>query len=157
MSAVERGGVSSVERGLAAVVELPASGAGSCVVDTVHPALLWARGWEVEPAASSATELDRLLSAGARPLARAAAAAREIARLSAVMAASLAEFARCRPATSFDRQPGERGAMSAATRAAPGWRFEESGDGGLAVTMPDGEVRVSHPPRFGTDLDIAPY
>jgi hypothetical protein len=40
---------------------------------------------------------------------------------------------------------------------APGWRFEEAGDGGLAITMPNGEVRVSHPPRFGTDLDLPPY
>jgi hypothetical protein len=40
---------------------------------------------------------------------------------------------------------------------APGWRFEEVGDGGLAITMPNGEVRVSHPPRFGTDLDLPPY
>ncbi len=40
---------------------------------------------------------------------------------------------------------------------APGWRFDEADDGGLAVTMPNGEVRVSHPPRFGTDLDLPPY
>jgi hypothetical protein len=40
---------------------------------------------------------------------------------------------------------------------APGWRFEEAEDGGLAVTLPNGEVRVSHPPRFGTDLDVPPY
>jgi Domain of unknown function (DUF222) len=40
---------------------------------------------------------------------------------------------------------------------APGWRFEEAGDGGLAISMPNGEVRVSHPPRFGTDLDLPPY
>jgi hypothetical protein len=59
-----------------------------------------------------------LLAAGAEPLARAAAASREIARLPAVVATSLAELARCRPASLFDRQPGEQGAMSAATRAA---------------------------------------
>ena len=40
---------------------------------------------------------------------------------------------------------------------APGWRFSQADDGGLAVTMPNGEVRVSHPPRFGTDLDLPPY
>ncbi|MGK5171951.1 HNH endonuclease signature motif containing protein [Geodermatophilus sp. CPCC 205761] len=40
---------------------------------------------------------------------------------------------------------------------APGWRFDEADDGGLAVTMPNGEVLVSHPPRFGTDLDLPPY
>jgi ferric-dicitrate binding protein FerR (iron transport regulator) len=28
--------------------------------------------------------------------------------------------------------------------------------GGLAVTMPNGEVRTTHPPRFGTDLDLPP-
>ena len=111
-------GASPVERGLTAVLERPAAGADSCVVDTVHPTLLWAREWQVELVAAGGTELDRLLAAGARPLARAQAASREIARLSAVVAASLAEFARCRPATLFDRQPEERGAMSAATRAA---------------------------------------
>jgi hypothetical protein len=40
---------------------------------------------------------------------------------------------------------------------APGWRFDEADDGGLAISMPNGEVRVSHPPRFGTDLDVPPY
>ncbi|WP_167761153.1 DUF222 domain-containing protein [Geodermatophilus sp. DF01_2] len=222
---------------------------------------------------AAAAELDRLLATAAAPLAR-AAASREIARLSAVVAASLAEFARCRPATAFDRQSGQRGAMSAASRAArpvaltevsewavdevaltlripgpaataqlaealvlderlPGthqllargklspaharqminvvgpvaddglradieahvlgllgdetppqlgdcvrrivlrrdaearphiaivdqlraawWPFD---DGGLAVTPPNGEIRVSHPPRCGTDLDLPPY
>jgi hypothetical protein len=63
-------------------------------------------------------ELRRLLDAGLDPLARAVVASRAIARLSAEVAMSLAEFARCRPAAELDRQPGERGAMSAATRAA---------------------------------------
>ena len=112
------GGASSVEHGLTAVLERPATELGACLVDPVYPALLWAKDWEAEFAATSATELDRLLAAGARPLARAAAASREIARLSAVVATSLAEVARCRPAALFDRQPGERGAMSVATRAA---------------------------------------
>jgi hypothetical protein len=40
---------------------------------------------------------------------------------------------------------------------APGWRFDGTDGGGLAVTLPNGEVRVSHPPRFGTDLDLPPY
>jgi len=30
-------------------------------------------------------------------------------------------------------------------------------DGALVVTTPSGEVRVSHPPRFGSDLDVPPY
>jgi hypothetical protein len=64
---------------------------------------------EAEGLSAEAVELDRLLAAGAEPLARAAAASREIARLSAVVATSLAEFARCRPAALWDRQPGERG------------------------------------------------
>jgi hypothetical protein len=40
---------------------------------------------------------------------------------------------------------------------APGWRFDQTDDGGLAITLPNGEVRVSHPPRYGTDLDLPPY
>lgn len=40
---------------------------------------------------------------------------------------------------------------------APGWRFDESDDGGLAITMPSGELLISHPPRFGSDLDIPPF
>ncbi|RBY75068.1 hypothetical protein DQ238_20300, partial [Geodermatophilus sp. TF02-6] len=40
---------------------------------------------------------------------------------------------------------------------APGWRFDAADDGGLAVTLPNGQVLVSHPPRFGTDLDLPPY
>jgi hypothetical protein len=115
---VGRGGVSSVEHGLTAVLVRPVVQGGPAVVDAVYPALLWAHDWEVELVAAATAELDRLLAAGAPPLARAAAAAREMARLSAVVATSLAEFARCRPAALFDRQRGERGAMSAATRAA---------------------------------------
>jgi hypothetical protein len=111
-------GVSPVERGLTTVLERSTAVVGPCVVDRAYPALRWGGDWEVELAATAAAELDRLLAAGAQPLARAAAASREIARLSAVVATSLAEFARCRPASLFDRQPGERGAMSAATRAA---------------------------------------
>jgi hypothetical protein len=66
----------------------------------------------------AAEQLRRTLEAGIRHLERAADASRQIARLSAVVASSLAAFARCRPAALLDRQPGERGAMSAATRAA---------------------------------------
>ena len=51
------------------------------------------------------------------PLGAVQAADREIARLTAVRARALAEFAASRPA-SADRQPGEPGAMSAARRAA---------------------------------------
>ena len=98
-------GVSLVERGLTAVLERPAVEGCPGVVDGVYPVL----SWEVERAPAAATDLDRLLAAGVEPLARAAAASREIARLSAVVATSLAEFARCRPAALFDRQPGERG------------------------------------------------
>jgi hypothetical protein len=39
----------------------------------------------------------------------------------------------------------------------PGWRFAETDDGGLEVTTPGGDARISHPPRFGTDLDVPPY
>ncbi len=67
---------------------------------------------------SDASELRRALDAGIDHLERAAAASREIARWSAVVATSLTEFARCRPSVLFDRQPGEQGAMSAATRSA---------------------------------------
>src|SRR3954463_15545942 len=55
------------------------------------------------------------VSAG--PLGVAQAADREIARLTAVRARAVAEFAASRPA-SVDRQQGERGAMSAARWAA---------------------------------------
>jgi hypothetical protein len=40
---------------------------------------------------------------------------------------------------------------------APGWRFDEADDAGLAITMPSGTVVTSHPPRFGSDLDIPPF
>ena len=40
---------------------------------------------------------------------------------------------------------------------APGWRVREAPDGGVAVTTPGGDVLVSHPPRFGSDLDVPPY
>ena len=139
----ERGGASSVEHGLAAVVEPPVAGTRSWVVDTVYRSLLWALDGEVELAAVGATELDRLLAAGARPLARAAAASREIARLSAVVATSLAEFARCRPAALFDRQPGERGAMSAATRAARPAALSEVSEGAVDEVAP--ALRISGP------------
>ncbi len=59
-----------------------------------------------------------LLEAGAQVLAVAVAAGRESARIAAREARALASFARRRPHRLFDRQPGERGAMSAATRAA---------------------------------------
>ena len=40
---------------------------------------------------------------------------------------------------------------------APGWHFDAGDDGDLAITMPSGEVVISHPPRFGSDLDIPPF
>jgi hypothetical protein len=40
---------------------------------------------------------------------------------------------------------------------APGWLVRATDDGGLEVTTPGGDTRVSHPPRFGTDLDVPPY
>jgi hypothetical protein len=92
---------------------------------------------------AGAAELDRLLTAGAEPLARAAAASREIARLSAEVATSLAEFARCRPAALFDRQPGEPGAMSAATRAARPAALTEVSEWAMEEVAPT--LRVSGP------------
>ncbi|SOE01065.1 HNH endonuclease signature motif containing protein [Blastococcus haudaquaticus] len=101
------------------------------VVEVVHPDP--AVGWEYVPVRGGGTghrpagqdsapddlaDLRDVLDAGIDHLQRAAAATRAIARLSAVVATSLAEFARCRPSESFDRQPGEQGAMSAATRNA---------------------------------------
>jgi hypothetical protein len=40
---------------------------------------------------------------------------------------------------------------------APGWQFDSGPQGALVVTTPAGDVRVSQPPRFGTDLDMPPY
>jgi hypothetical protein len=40
---------------------------------------------------------------------------------------------------------------------APGWLVRATDDDGLEVTTPSGDTRVSHPPRFGTDLDVPPY
>jgi hypothetical protein len=59
----------------------------------------------------------RLLEAGAGHLDAAADLDAVLARAAAAQARQLAAFARCRPA-SWDRQPGEQGAASAATRAA---------------------------------------
>jgi hypothetical protein len=92
-------------------------------VDVIHPELLWGVQWSVEPylplhPAGRDGALRHLLEGGVRALDRARNASDEIARLSAVVADSLTAFARCRPSQGFDRQPGERGAMSAATRAA---------------------------------------
>jgi len=60
----------------------------------------------------------RLLTTGAAQLDDAAAAGRRVAREEAARARALAAFARSRPAAMFDRAPGERGAASAASRAA---------------------------------------
>ncbi|SFL94785.1 protein of unknown function, partial [Geodermatophilus ruber] len=62
--------------------------------------------------------LARLLDDGASELDRAEHAHRAAGRAAAGRFRALAAFARCRPAGSFDRMPGERGAASAASRAA---------------------------------------
>ncbi len=139
---------SAVERAVAAVAARMDAGP-LFVADVLHPGLLSGREWVHEPtaprhaAAPGARELDRLLAAGAEPLARAAAASREIARLSAVVATSLAEFARCRPASLFDRQPGEQGAMSAATRAARPAALTEVSEWAVDEVAPT--LRISGP------------
>ena len=60
----------------------------------------------------------RLLTSGAAHLDGAVAAAKQLARDEARRVRALAAFARSRPAAMFDRAPGERGAASAASRAA---------------------------------------
>jgi hypothetical protein len=60
----------------------------------------------------------RLLATGATHLDSAESEARAVARAEASRARSLAAFARSRPATMFDRAPGEQGAASAASMAA---------------------------------------
>src|SRR4051794_12847045 len=60
----------------------------------------------------------RLLTSGAAHLDDAVAAGRQIARDEARRLRGLAAFAQSRPAAMFDRAPGERGAASAASRAA---------------------------------------
>ena len=106
----------SVEEALATLCRGPA------VADPAFPELRSGRRWEVEGTgherAPGVAGPDRLLAAGARALARAEAASRRTARQAAVLASALTDVARCRPSELFDRQPGERGAMSAATRAA---------------------------------------
>ncbi|MGY1738208.1 DUF222 domain-containing protein [Geodermatophilus sp. SYSU D00684] len=111
-------GDTSVEHALGGVLGSPA------VLDLLHPRLRSGQEWEVEvgehvrTATVPSADRDRLLTAGADVLARATSASRRTARLAATVATSLAAFARHRPSTLLDRQPGERGAMSAATRAA---------------------------------------
>ncbi|MGY1714152.1 DUF222 domain-containing protein [Geodermatophilus sp. SYSU D01106] len=100
-----------------------ALGPRPAVLDLVRPEARSGRRWEVAGSrhhrrTPGADELDRLLVLGSEALSRATAAARRSAREAAVLAVSLADLARCRPAGRFDRQPGERGAMSAASRAA---------------------------------------
>ncbi|MGY1772991.1 DUF222 domain-containing protein [Blastococcus sp. SYSU D00813] len=72
------------------------------------------------PADGPSTPADaraRLLDEGAGWLDAAAEFERGLAQLAGARARALAAFARCRP-VSWDRQPGERGAASAASRAA---------------------------------------
>jgi hypothetical protein len=40
---------------------------------------------------------------------------------------------------------------------APGWRVDDAGDGGVAVTTPGGTRLVSHPPPVASDLDVPPF
>jgi hypothetical protein len=40
---------------------------------------------------------------------------------------------------------------------APGWRVDDAGDGGVAVTTPGGTRLVSHPPPVAGDLDVPPF
>src|SRR4051794_14368600 len=92
-------------------------------VDLSFPELTWGVVWSVDPLLAvhqpdPGDRLRPLLEIRVRALDRAVAASVEIARLTAVVTGGLATFARCRPSVGFDRQPGERGAMSAATRAA---------------------------------------
>ncbi|MGY1650955.1 DUF222 domain-containing protein [Geodermatophilus sp. SYSU D01119] len=107
-----------VEQALSAAL-----GSRPAVLDLAYPEERTERRWEVAGGrhhrrVPGADELDRLLVLGSETLSRARAAARRGAREAAVLAVSLADLARCRPAGRFDRQPGERGAMSAASRAA---------------------------------------
>jgi hypothetical protein len=133
---VDRPGPSRLEGALTALLERPARepvveefrpaagvvwewvprGRGSCAGRSPSRAGVAAAGDQAGRGPLS--DLRSLLDAGADHLERATEASRQIARLSAMVAVSLAEFARCRPSVLLDRQPGERGAMSAATRAA---------------------------------------
>ncbi|MGY1622736.1 hypothetical protein ACI789_11125 [Geodermatophilus sp. SYSU D00965] len=143
------GGGSAFELGLTAVLDRPER----VVVDAVHPGLRSGRTWLAPAGGAHArgggtvtpefSELRRLLEAGAAPLDRAAEASRAIARWSAVMATSLTEFARYRPAGRFDRQPGERGAMSAATRAARPEALAEVSEWAVDEVAP--ALRISAP------------
>ena len=89
-------------------------------IDIVVPELRCGVTWLVEPwlPLHVGSGLRGLLEGGVRAIDRAGRISHEIARLSAELTGALAGFARCRPSGAFDRQPGERGAMSAATRAA---------------------------------------
>jgi hypothetical protein len=111
-------GPSTLERGLTEAL-LPSPAA----VDVAYPELGWGVGWLVDPLlavhqAGAQGRLRPLLDSGVQALDRARSASVKMAQLSAVLAGALADFARCRPAAVLDRQPGEKGAMSAATRAA---------------------------------------
>ncbi|HEV7728150.1 MAG TPA: hypothetical protein VGO74_14565 [Modestobacter sp.] len=86
---------------------------------------------------------------GDRPLGRVQAADREIGRQTAVRARAVAEFAASRP-SSADRQPGEPGCASAASRAArpdvlaPVSEWEAPG--GTEALGADGTLTVAPPP-----------
>ena len=80
------------------------------------------RVWVIEESAihgqGPQTWLGRLLDLGAAQLGRAHAIDQQMAREAADRARALAAFARLRPASGFDRAPGELGAASAASRVA---------------------------------------
>ena len=80
-------------------------------VDASVPELVWGMACDVDPllAVHRGQPVERLrplLDAGVRALDQARRASEEMARLSAVVAGSLATFARCRPGALMDRQPG---------------------------------------------------
>ncbi|WP_197029148.1 HNH endonuclease signature motif containing protein [Blastococcus sp. URHD0036] len=76
-----------------------------------------ARGADGAPLSGPLDERARLLDEGAGLLDAAVDLERGLAQLAGARARALASFARCRP-SAWDRQPGERGAASAASRAA---------------------------------------
>jgi hypothetical protein len=98
--------------------------AGSAGVVTVPPPCVVIVDLETRRDASLAARADelldprsRLLEAGAGHLEAVADLERVMAKAAAAQMREMASFARCRPA-SWDRQPKEKGAASAATRAA---------------------------------------
>jgi hypothetical protein len=117
--------VDDLEDGSSSVVErrmriLLAERAGAAVVQTFPPPCAVVVDLETRRSARAARLLDprvRLLEAGAGHLDAVADLERVMAQAAAAQVRELASFARCRP-SSWDRQPGERGAASSTSRAA---------------------------------------